>query len=84
MRNVLSLALMLVLVAGLGAAQTSPSSDQGSAQQSGDTRDVNRGGNDHNWGWVGLLGLTGLFGLRRRRNEEVNRDLRSADLRRAG
>ena len=84
MRSLLAVVMLLVLITGLTAAQTSPSSDQGAAQQSGDTRDVNRADNHRDWGWIGIFGLAGLLGLRRRRDVAVDRDVRPADFRRAG
>jgi MYXO-CTERM domain-containing protein len=84
MRGVLALVMLLVLTTGLATAQTSPSSDQGPAQQSGDTRDANRADNHRDWGWIGIFGLAGLLGLRRRRDVAVDRDVRPADFRRAG
>jgi LPXTG-motif cell wall-anchored protein len=74
MKNVLTMLMMVALISGSAAAQSSPGSGQSAAEQSGDSRDVNRADNNY-WGLLGLLGLGGLLGLRRRRDNvsEVDR-----------
>jgi MYXO-CTERM domain-containing protein len=65
-----------------GGCTGDPSLDQSAARQAGDSRDVNRA--DNYWGLLGLLGVGGLLGLRRRRDEvnAVDRDVRPSDVRR--
>lgn len=48
---------------------------QGDAGTTGVAAADDRGDNDTDWGWIGLLGLAGLLGLRRR--EPVYRDTRT-------
>jgi MYXO-CTERM domain-containing protein len=51
---------------------TTPSATTGTTSTSTDTRSVGRD-DDRDWGWIGLLGLAGLLGLRRRSDEPVDR-----------
>jgi len=46
------------------------STGSGQATTSSSTRDDDR--KDHDYGWLGLLGLAGLFGLRRRGRDDVD------------
>ena len=55
--------LMSVMVAALGIASVSVNAQNTTA---GTDRTVTRVENDMDWGWLGLLGLAGLLGLKRR------------------
>jgi MYXO-CTERM domain-containing protein len=66
MRKLKSLALAVLMTAGLGSvalAQAQPADP--AAQNTSSDRGADR---DHGFdlGWLGLIGLVGLFGLRRR------------------
>ncbi|EEM15781.1 hypothetical protein bpmyx0001_32510 [Bacillus pseudomycoides DSM 12442] len=37
------------------------------------TNDLNNNRKNNNWAWLGLLGLVGLFGLRRKEKEPERR-----------
>jgi hypothetical protein len=66
MRYILSSCLLLTLVAGTALAQ---SGDQSATSGANDNRSATASQaapvsdatprNDHNWGWIGLLGLAG-------------------------
>jgi MYXO-CTERM domain-containing protein len=75
--GILLLSLMAILPLGsITTAQTPTSTPYTTARTESYDRD--RGGD--NWGWLGLLGLAGLFGLLRRR-ETLGREhgVRTAD-----
>jgi MYXO-CTERM domain-containing protein len=57
-----------------GTGTSGTGSSQGSTYAGDTSNDNNRG---HNWGWVGLLGLAGLMGLRRHEPVRDNRDVRT-------
>ena len=60
MKTVLAISLFIMMGPGIAAAQTDKGPDT-------TTRDAPTARNeDHNWGWIGLLGLAGLVGLRRK------------------
>jgi hypothetical protein len=78
MRNkLMMLGIVSLLTFGGGAAfgQTGSGTGSGSSgtgsTDTGTTYSDNTRDNDHDWGWVGLLGLAGLMGLKRR---EATRD----------
>jgi MYXO-CTERM domain-containing protein len=53
-----------------GAAQTTPGTDMNNPTRS------DRGDHDFNFGWLGLIGLAGLLGLRRNTNTyDANRNI---------
>jgi MYXO-CTERM domain-containing protein len=87
-----SLLCLLVLAGACWAQQPDASTRAGDAANDAQSQvdksadRVNRADNDKDWGWIGLLGLGGLLGLRKRR-DEVRRDVRDRDdvgMRRAG
>jgi MYXO-CTERM domain-containing protein len=87
-----SLLCLMVLAGACWAQQPDASTRAGDAANNAkSTVDrsadrVNRAEDHKDWGWLGLLGLGGLLGLRKRR-DEVRRDVRDRDdvgMRRAG
>lgn len=68
-KSVIASTLVLVGVIASPAllyAQTNPNSG------STDTTMVTDRGDDFNWGWIGLLGLAGLLGLKRSDREKTH------------
>jgi MYXO-CTERM domain-containing protein len=60
---------LLVLGLSVAGAASSPALAQDTTGMRGmQTQTQTNGDDDHDWGWVGLLGLAGLLGLRRRDN----------------
>jgi MYXO-CTERM domain-containing protein len=57
------------------SAQNDASGGQSTPPQFGEQR---ANGSDKDWGWLGLFGLLGLAGLRRRRDPDPDRDAESA------
>lgn len=73
MRKTLTLmALISALV--LGASHVQAQTGGTGANDATTYSDTGTRDNDRDWGWIGLLGLGGLLGLRRR---EVPRDTRT-------
>ncbi|HEV2845555.1 MAG TPA: WGxxGxxG family protein [Thermoanaerobaculia bacterium] len=79
MKKLAMLGLVLLLALGFSVnvyAQTG--GDTGTGTGTGTTYgDTTRDDNDTDWGWLGLLGLAGLMGLKRR-EPVVHRDTRPA------
>jgi MYXO-CTERM domain-containing protein len=59
---------------GSGSGASGTGSTQGSTYAGDTSTDNDRG---HNWGWIGLLGLAGLMGLRRHEPVRDPRDVRT-------
>jgi MYXO-CTERM domain-containing protein len=60
----------LTMPAAVNAQQT----DEPTINESRQAQDMDRGMNEddeQNWSWIGLLGLAGLLGLRRRDRDDV-------------
>jgi MYXO-CTERM domain-containing protein len=77
MKKLAMLGLVLLLALGFSVnvyAQTGGDTGTGTGTTYGDTT---RDDNDTDWGWLGLLGLAGLMGLKRR-EPVVHRDTRPA------
>jgi hypothetical protein len=56
-----------LVVPAVSYAQVDPAADRGVVT------DVDRGNDNDNWGWLGLLGLAGLMGLKRK-DRAIERD----------
>jgi MYXO-CTERM domain-containing protein len=87
-----SLLCLIVLAGACWALQPDASTRAGDAANDAQSQvdksadRVNRAEDGMDWGWIGLLGLGGLLGLRKRR-DEVRRDVNDRDnvgMRRAG
>ena len=87
-----SLLCLMVLAGACWAQQPDASTRAGDAANDAQSQidksadRVNRAEDGMDWGWIGLLGLGGLLGLRKRR-DEVRRDVNDRDnvgMRRAG
>lgn len=91
MKKLISLCALIVLSAGLAVGQQNPPASSTETNNPptarvDETRPVER---KPDYGWIGLLGLTGLLGLRRRDHQArvdrtVPMDRSREDLRRAG
>jgi MYXO-CTERM domain-containing protein len=75
MKKLAMLGLILLLAIGFSVNVYAQTGDTGTA--TGTTYETERDDNDTDWGWLGLLGLAGLMGLKRR-EPVVHRDTRTA------
>jgi MYXO-CTERM domain-containing protein len=77
MKRLALLGLVLLLTLGF-SVNVYAQADTGTGTGTGTTYDDTRDDNDTDWGWLGLLGLAGLMGLKRR-EPVVHRDTRPAN-----
>lgn len=71
--STLVLAGALILPA-MSYAQADPSADE---RDQSVVTDTDRGNDNDNWGWLGLLGLAGLLGLKRNEREKERDHVRT-------
>lgn len=60
----------LMTIGSTWAVAQQPASDSSSMQDTNQSADDDHG---NDWGWLGLLGLGGLFGLKRKERDDVVR-----------
>ena len=65
-------AVAFILAGGAAVAQTPPTApDTGAAYTDSAVAPVEEEDDDMDWGWLGLLGLAGLLGLKKRRDDDI-------------